>query len=619
MADPTLLCRELAGRLSAGARTPWPARWRRAEERAQEAIGKVLAGYGPTEPGVARALVEALPDGATLVSSSSMPVRDVEWYAAPRDGLRHVANRGANGIDGVVSTAVGVALGSAAPTALLIGDIALLHDTNGLLGLRERAADLTIVVVDNDGGGIFSFLPQATAVPRRPLRAALRHAPRRRPGRPGRRARPADGRPRRTWATCRGCSATGPASSGSGPTAPPTSPSTRPSTTPSSPPSTDGRRAPPAGDPTRAGVRVLESVRASEYDSRPRAGRADTWWGGQGVRSTMRPALHRGLLLAVAVVRVGGRRLRPPSPRPRPRRPPRRRRPCRRTPGSGRRIVYDMGTMHVWLVESDGTVIRDYPVSGHKYRKLPGTGVFWVYSKSRYTGVANSPTRMEFMVRFAKGNTGTGDRLPQHPDQARPAHRVRVARSARRRRTAASASPIDNAEFLFSWAQEGTLVNVIDTTGRVPAAKANAFPKGPRPMTDLEREMTMPLLVAGSVRASDPAPGYGPDDGREHGLELGLRLGQLGPRLAVGHDAAAGEEARRGAVDLGAADGHRPRPVAGPVDPAHRAAVAAASKPSTAAISSSAASRGCPPRAGVGESAGPARARSAPATTAGPR
>jgi len=165
VADPTRVCGELAGRVSAGARTPWPARWRRAEELAQEAIGKVLAGYGPTEPGVARALVEALPAGATLVSSSSMPVRDVEWYAAPRDGLRHMANRGANGIDGVVSTAVGVALGSAAPTALLIGDIALLHDTNGLLGLRDRAADLTIVVVDNDGGGIFSFLPQATEVP----------------------------------------------------------------------------------------------------------------------------------------------------------------------------------------------------------------------------------------------------------------------------------------------------------------------------------------------------------------------------------------------------------------------------------------------------------------------
>ncbi len=115
---------------------------------------------------MARALVAALPDGSTLVSSSSMPVRDVEWYSAPRAGVRHLANRGANGIDGVVSTAVGVALATGGPTALLIGDIALLHDTNGLLGLRARDADLTVVVVDNDGGGIFSFLPQAASVER---------------------------------------------------------------------------------------------------------------------------------------------------------------------------------------------------------------------------------------------------------------------------------------------------------------------------------------------------------------------------------------------------------------------------------------------------------------------
>ena len=165
VADPTLLCRDLVKRLSAGARTPWAARWRHAEERAQRAITAALAGYDhPTEPALARALVAALPDGGILVTSSSMPVRDVEWYAAPRDGLRVVANRGANGIDGVVSTAVGVAVGSGAPTALLIGDIAFLHDTNGLLGLAARPADLTMIVADNDGGGIFSFLPQATEV-----------------------------------------------------------------------------------------------------------------------------------------------------------------------------------------------------------------------------------------------------------------------------------------------------------------------------------------------------------------------------------------------------------------------------------------------------------------------
>jgi 2-succinyl-5-enolpyruvyl-6-hydroxy-3-cyclohexene-1-carboxylate synthase len=165
VADPTLLCRDLGKRLSAGARTPWPARWRHAEERAQAAIEATLARQRrPTEPGLARALVAALPDGAVLVASSSMPIRDVEWYAAPREGLRILANRGANGIDGVMSTAVGVALAGGRPTALLIGDIAFLHDVNGLLGLAGRDVDLTIVVVDNDGGGIFSFLPQATEV-----------------------------------------------------------------------------------------------------------------------------------------------------------------------------------------------------------------------------------------------------------------------------------------------------------------------------------------------------------------------------------------------------------------------------------------------------------------------
>ncbi len=166
VADPSEVCIALEKRITGATGTPWLARWQHAEGRAQAAIDAVLAAHPePTEPGVARALLAALAPGATLVASSSMPIRDLEWYGAPRDGVRVLANRGANGIDGVVSTAVGAALGTGAPTALLIGDIALLHDSNGLLGLGRRDVDLTIVVIDNDGGGIFSFLPQAALLP----------------------------------------------------------------------------------------------------------------------------------------------------------------------------------------------------------------------------------------------------------------------------------------------------------------------------------------------------------------------------------------------------------------------------------------------------------------------
>jgi 2-succinyl-5-enolpyruvyl-6-hydroxy-3-cyclohexene-1-carboxylate synthase len=147
------------------ARTPWLARWRRAEAAAQAAIDTVVASSALlTEPAVARTLIDALPDGSHLVVSSSMPVRDVEWYGRARDGLTVHSNRGANGIDGVTSTAIGIALATRAPTALLIGDVAFLHDSAGLTALAQRRVDLTMVIIDNDGGGIFSFLPQATSV-----------------------------------------------------------------------------------------------------------------------------------------------------------------------------------------------------------------------------------------------------------------------------------------------------------------------------------------------------------------------------------------------------------------------------------------------------------------------
>ena len=162
-ADPTLLAMAVTAADPSPAPTSWLDAWTRADAAAQHAFDTTLAGL-LTEPAVARTVVDRVPAGGTVVVSSSMPIRDVEWYGRPRTGLRVLSNRGANGIDGVVSTAVGAALAGAGPTVALVGDLAFLHDTNALLAPAGAAApvDLTVVVVDNDGGGIFSFLPQAT-------------------------------------------------------------------------------------------------------------------------------------------------------------------------------------------------------------------------------------------------------------------------------------------------------------------------------------------------------------------------------------------------------------------------------------------------------------------------
>jgi 2-succinyl-5-enolpyruvyl-6-hydroxy-3-cyclohexene-1-carboxylate synthase len=162
--DVALVCTidDLDG-LRGSSGTTWAARWRHAEKRAMEAIEAVLADDGSlTEPGVAHVVATSVPEGVGVVVASSMPVRDLEWFGGP-GAIAH-ANRGANGIDGVVSTALGRAL-AGTPTVAIVGDIAFVHDSNALVGLRTRSADLRIVVVDNDGGGIFSFLPQATALP----------------------------------------------------------------------------------------------------------------------------------------------------------------------------------------------------------------------------------------------------------------------------------------------------------------------------------------------------------------------------------------------------------------------------------------------------------------------
>ncbi len=138
--------------------------WLDADETAAHTIAHWCQEHPNTEPAVARNVVETIKPGTELVVASSMPVRLVEWFGPNRTDISVVANRGANGIDGTVATGIGVAMASVSPTVVLVGDVGFLHDSTALIGAAQRGADLTVVVINNNGGGIFSFLPQATEV-----------------------------------------------------------------------------------------------------------------------------------------------------------------------------------------------------------------------------------------------------------------------------------------------------------------------------------------------------------------------------------------------------------------------------------------------------------------------
>jgi len=139
----------------------WLSSWHDADAAAGQAIDRELGDH-LSEPLVARRLLEWLPPQAILFVASSMPIRDVETFAGARDDPpRILSNRGANGIDGTVSSAFGAAATTDQPVVLLVGDVALAHDLGGLLAARRLGLALTIVLLSNDGGGIFHFLPVA--------------------------------------------------------------------------------------------------------------------------------------------------------------------------------------------------------------------------------------------------------------------------------------------------------------------------------------------------------------------------------------------------------------------------------------------------------------------------
>lgn len=173
-ADPTELAAGWAARLDKEPRAA-PEAWVAAEQAAQAALTSALADEGAiSEPALHRALGAAHRDGDLVYTASSMPIRDQEAFlaAGPADAL-FLGNRGTNGIDGLVSSGIGAAHASGRPTTIVTGDLGLLHDLGGLAALREVATPVRIVVIDNDGGGIFHFLPQEQALATKEFEALL--------------------------------------------------------------------------------------------------------------------------------------------------------------------------------------------------------------------------------------------------------------------------------------------------------------------------------------------------------------------------------------------------------------------------------------------------------------
>ncbi len=165
-ADPTELASGWAARLERGEPRAAPERWIEAETAARGALDQALSNQDEiTEPALHVTLGQAHRDGDLVYTASSMPIRDQEAFLpGGATDVLFLSNRGANGIDGLVSSGIGAAHASGRPTTIVTGDLGLLHDVGGLAALREIETPVRIVVIDNDGGGIFGFLPQQEAL-----------------------------------------------------------------------------------------------------------------------------------------------------------------------------------------------------------------------------------------------------------------------------------------------------------------------------------------------------------------------------------------------------------------------------------------------------------------------
>jgi 2-succinyl-5-enolpyruvyl-6-hydroxy-3-cyclohexene-1-carboxylate synthase len=167
-AQPVGLAAGAADRLGRVGDESWASAWLAAANAASEAIESSLAELdAPTEPGVHAALGAVYGEGELVYTASSMPIRDQEAFlpSGPAE-VRFLSNRGANGIDGLISSGIGAGTATGRPTWIVTGDLGLFHDMNALALLRQTPTPVRVVVLDNRGGGIFEFLPQAEQVTR---------------------------------------------------------------------------------------------------------------------------------------------------------------------------------------------------------------------------------------------------------------------------------------------------------------------------------------------------------------------------------------------------------------------------------------------------------------------